>query len=284
MKQAILITAYTQLDFLSSIIRCFDRDFDFYIHIDKKSKIPDHFLEEYPNVKVYSKFKIQWGSVRHLQAIVFLMAEAHRAKDDYSYYHLITGSDFPIKTVSDFKAFFCHNNTNNYLEWFALPRSSWVMEGGLERVKYFWLGNSLFDIRGRIKWLVNKLIKIQRKLGISRPFLRLFPKLYGGGGYWSLTSEAIDYLLHSIEERNLLRYLRHTHCAEEIFFQTLLLNAEIPFPVVNNTLRFSKWEDGAKSPKFLDENDVDEMLASGCFFARKFNNDGLSLRIRSLIE
>lgn len=283
MKQAILITAYTQLDFLKEIIGCFDNDFDFFIHIDKKSNTEGLQLEAFPNVRVYSKFRIEWGSVQHLNAILFLMAEAHNSGPGYSYYHLITGSDFPIKPLSEFKSFFSKDNSNNYLEWFKLPRPTWVMEGGIERVRYYWLGNSLFDIRGPIKWFVNKSLKVQRKLGIRRQFLSLFPSLYGGGGYWSLTSDAIGYLLDTIGQKRIMRYLKHTHCAEEILFQTLLLNSGSGLPIINNTLRYSKWDDKAKSPKYLEESDLDEILSSGCFFARKFRNDGLTNLIKSNI-
>lgn len=282
MKQAILITAYTQLEFLKKIIDSFDQDFDFYIHIDRKSTVQDRFWETYPNVKVFSKFRIQWGSVKHLQAIFFLMKEAQKAAESYSYYHLITGSDCLIKPLSEFKSFFSQDNQNNYLEWFKLPRASWVMEGGLERVKYYWLGNTLFDIRGRLSKYVYKLVKYQRLLHVQRPFLKLYTTLYGGGGYWSLTSDAVDYLIRKIEEGHLMKYMRHTHCSEEILFHTLLLNAETHFPIVNDSLRYSKWEENARSPKFLDETDMKEILSSKCFFARKFRDDGLISRIQNM--
>lgn len=269
MKQAILITAYTQLEFLKEIIGFFDGDFDFYIHIDKKTKKGDLSFLDLPNVRVYSKYRIQWGSERHLRAMVFLMQEAEK-NGSYSYYHLITGSDYPIKLLAEFKRFFCEDNKNNYLEFFELPRPSWVMEGGLERVKYYWIGNTWFDIRGKVSGCASKLLKLQRKLGVKRKFIKLFPKLYGGGGYCSLTSDAVSYLVKTIKDKHLLNYMRHTHCAEELFLHTILLNAEPKFPVVNDSMRYSKWEGDARSPKTLDESDYDEMMASGCFFARKF--------------
>ena len=269
MKQAILITAYTQLEFLDEIIRFFDEDFDFYIHIDKKTKTGDLSFLDKPNVKVYSKYRVQWGSEKHLRAIVLLMEEAWK-NGGYSYFHLITGSDYPIKPLAEFKSFFGDGNKNNYIEWYELPRASWVMEGGIERVKYYWIGNTRFDIRGKVGKYTYKLLKYQRKLGVERRFVRMYPKLYGGGGYWSMTFEAVDYLLETIDGKSLLKHMRHTHCSEEVFLHTLLLNAPLRFPVVNDSLRYSKWEGNARSPKVLDESDFGEAMASGCFFARKF--------------
>lgn len=274
MKQAILITAYTQLEFLYRIIDYFDGDFDFYIHIDKKTESKSLCFENRTNVKVYSKYRIQWGSETHLKAIIFLMEEAWKG-GNYSYYHLITGSDFPIKPLAEFKSFFSKENKNSYLEWYELPRASWVMEGGIERVRYYWLGNSVFDIRGWISKYTYFFLKIQRKFGVKRRFLSLFPRLYGGGGYWSLSEDAVAYLVKTNKEKHLLKYMRHTHCAEEVFVHTILLNANPAFPIVNDSVRYSKWEEKMKSPKFLDESDMEDVLASACFFARKFKDGDL---------
>ena len=270
MKQAILITAYTQLEFLKEIIGYFDDDFDFFIHIDKKTKMGDLPFLDRSNVKVYSKYRIQWGSEKHLRAIVFLMEEASKF-GCYSYYHLITGSDYPIRSLADFKFHFGAENKNNYIEWYELPRASWVMEGGLERVKYYWIGNTRFDIREKVGKYVYKLLKIQRKLGVKRKFVKMFPELYGGGGYCSLTNEAVNYLVKTINDNKLLGYMHFTHCAEEVFLHTLLLNAEQSFPVVNDSIRYSKWVGNARSPKVLDESDFEEVMSSGGFFARKFD-------------
>ena len=118
-------------------------------------------------------------------------------------------------------------------------------------------------------------------------FGNLFPKLYGGGGYWSLTSEAVGCLVRTIRERHLMNYMRHTHCAEEVLFHTILLNVEPRFPVIPDSKRYSKWEGDARSPKVLDESDFEEVMASGCFFARKFElgvSKGLMNKIKTHVS
>lgn len=286
MKQAILITAYCQLEFLKEIVGFFDDHFDFYIHIDKKSPKKDIPFMDMPNVKVYSKYRVQWGSEKHLRAIVFLMEEANKV-GDYSYYHLITGSDYPVKSLSEFLSFFGEDNKNNYMEYYELPRDTWVMEGGLERLRYYWIGNSLFDIRGRMGNMVYKLLKIQRKIGVKRKFMKLYPRLYGGGGYWSLTSDAVDYLVKTIRQEKILRYMRFTHCAEEVLFHTVLLNANLDFQITNCSLRYSKWMENAKSPMLLVEEDFKEIEQSNAFFARKFDSEysrNLIVLINKLVD
>ena len=81
--------------------------------------------------------------------------------------------------------------------------------------------------------------------------------------------------------------MRFTHCAEEVFLHTLLLNAEQKFPVIYDPIRYSEWEGNARSPKVLDESDFEEVMASGCFFARKFElgvSKGLMNKIKTHVS
>ncbi|KAA6348118.1 hypothetical protein EZS27_004467 [termite gut metagenome] len=104
MKQAILITAYKNLDFISNIIEHFDEYFDFYIHIDKKCKEDSSIFDKYNQVYVFKQYRIQWGGLNHCKAIFLLMSKAFEKR--YGFYHLITGSDYPIKSLNEFKTFF----------------------------------------------------------------------------------------------------------------------------------------------------------------------------------
>lgn len=129
MKQVILITAYKDLDFLSNILEYFDNDFDFYIHVDKKCKEDVAFLRSDSRVHVYSKYRIEWGGSNHIFAIVLLIQEAFKV-EKYEYYHLITGSDLPIKSLSEFKTYFENRRYDNFIEYFQLPQLNWGYDGG----------------------------------------------------------------------------------------------------------------------------------------------------------
>lgn len=269
MKQAILITAYTNLAMLQRIIDWFDMDFDFYIHIDRKCSEDYSFLSRYSNVHVYSRYRVTWGSDRHLMAILCLINHAAQAGTDYSYVHLITGADFPIKSPDQFRQFFNESNRTNYMEFYSLPHSAWMGEGGLERLRYYWIGHRWVDPRNRsLSLCMNLSVKVQRKLHYSRN-LHFVPQLYGGGTYWSLTGDAVRYLAEQMNAHRMRAHFMHTHIAEEIWAQTLLLNAP-QFKVENDYKRFMRWIGNAASPTILTEADYDELIASPAFFARKF--------------
>jgi hypothetical protein len=269
MKQAILITAYKDLDFISNIIDYFDDDFDFFIHIDKKCNEDVSFLKNDSRVHVYSKYRIEWDGSNHIFAIVKLMQEASKA-DKYEYYHLITGSDYPLKSLSDFKKFFETHKNDNFMEYFELPSSRWGGDGGFRRIDYFWLFQNRIDNREKWKETIRLLIRIQKKLGIKRMF-KYFTTLWGGSTYWSLSKDAINYALNFIKEKpGYIRRFHYTSIGEEIFLQTILLNNK-EIKIENNYLRYVKWDWNGIKPFTLTNSDLKVLLNSDAFFARKFD-------------
>jgi len=269
MKQAILITAYKDLDFLTEIISCFDDDFSFFIHIDKKCKEDTTVLTNFSTVYLYNQYHIEWGGSNHLMAILLLMREAYKM-NKFEYFHLITGSDYPVKPLATFKSFFETHRNENFMEYFPLPRESWGKDGGLKRIQYFWFGLNRMDIRGRIWELIRFSIRIQRKLNINRKFKYFDGKLWAGGTYWSLSLNAVDTFI-SFTDKNpgYIRRFKCTSIAEEIFLQTVLLNLGVP--VTNNYLRYIDWGEDGANPITLTDKDFDCIMESDCFFARKFD-------------
>lgn len=64
------------------------------------------------------------------------------------------------------------------------------------------------------------------------------------------------------------KYIKNTFAPDEMIYQTILLNAENKFNVVNDNLRYMIW-DGNSGPRTLGQNDYESIVNSNCFFARK---------------
>ena len=281
MKHAILITAYKDLFFIKKIIDYFDEDFVFFIHIDKKCLENHLFLTQCKNVYLYKKYKVEWGGSNHLLAINYLIIKAIKLQK-FDFYHLITGSDYPIKSLANFKLYFEEHSDENFIEFFSIPHENWIPEKGIDRLKYYWIGNNIFDIRNKHSFIITYLLKIQRKTGVNRKFKYFNGNLFGGGTYWSLSKNAIDEIIPYISNKKFMRSFNYSHCAEELFFQTILMNNH-SVKCINNSLRFMIWEDQASSPKTLDENDLSLILSSDAFFGRKFNPE-YSTKLKKLID
>lgn len=64
------MTVYKDIDQINRIINIAPDNFDFYVHIDKKSPLRVGDISK--RAKVFSEFKINWGAVEHLKAFLLL--------------------------------------------------------------------------------------------------------------------------------------------------------------------------------------------------------------------
>lgn len=290
--QAILITAYKNIEHLEEIARFFGEGFNIYIHIDKKSKIDPKSAEsllKHKNIAYLSrKHKVNWGGLNHLLAILDLAEQAFRNTHN-EYFHLITGHDFPIKSKNDFTTFFDQNKHSNYMEYHKLPYADWP-EGGMDRLSRYNLYDLIDGRTGQKEIFLKRFSKIQKLLGIKRRLSNNFPDQYGGSTYWSLSREALSYTFGFMKNNpGYLKRFKYTFCAEEIFFQTILLNSPLKEKIINNNLRFIIWENrNGNFPANLDTTDYDNIKKSEALFARKFEYPAstglLSLIKRDLLK
>ena len=264
MRQAILITAYKDIRHLERLIRYFDSDFEVFIHIDKKCSEDFSSLVNQEHVHLYDRYNIAWGDVNHLKAILLLMHESYK-NTDLEYFHLITGSDYPIPPLPAFKDFCEQHRGDNYVEHFPLPHPDWGKEGGMDRIQYYWLQPSY---RVKHNRFIYNTIKLQRMLGIKRHFNYFGGKIYGGGTYWSVSREAVGKALEYLDRNpDYLRRFRMTSIAEEICLTSLW--AGIGMPMHNDYKRYIDWGADGGNPQTLTEKDYDNIVNSGALFARK---------------
>jgi len=275
MKHAVLILAYKNIHHLFDYISILDDDFLFYIHIDKKSTVSKDCLEglsKKKNVVFLSrKYTVNWGGLNLLKAILHLAGEAVKNRE-VGYIHTMSGQDLPIKRSREIKEFFERNDGKQFIEYFPLPSSRWA-KGGLDRLNYF----NPYDTFNRKtpmgKKLINATARFQQFFGIKRKPFDLFPTLYGGSVWWSLSSSCVQYVLAKIKDNPaILKRLRYTLCAEEILVQTILMHSPYRTSIVGNTLTLVLWEyRNGNSPATLDKSDLPTLLTSPKLFARRFD-------------
>lgn len=278
MRQAILITAYRDLPMLERLIGYFDDDFELFIHLDRRCREDCTFLYR-PHIHLIRRYAIEWGDWRHLQAIVMLMRDAYSHRD-LDYFHLITGSDCPAMPLVQFKAYCEAHRHDNYVEHFPLPHTDWGAEGGLNRIRYWWLRPNMH--RTRHATLTRRLVNLQRRLGVHRSFPFFDGKLYGGSTYWSVSREAVGVALDYISTHpEYIRRFRRTSIGEEIALQTIWCNLGVP--LTNDYKRYINWGPDGANPQVLTEKDYDRIKASGALFARKMQS-GVSDKLIKILQ
>lgn len=276
MKQAILITAYKNYHHLEEIIKCFDANFELFIHLDKKSKISEielANLRKYNIVKLLEqKFKVNWGGFNHLKSILYLAEQALKNPEN-QYFHLITGQDFPIKTNAYFIEFFKKNRNAEFITYFNFPNSSsgWPGNNGLDRIEYY----NFYDVwNAKIHKQFEKIalaIRLQKRFGFKRAISTKMPQLYGGSTYWSLSRECLEYVIEFTKKNKfVLNRFKYTFCAEEFYFQTVIINSHFAAKVVNDNLRYIDWvARNGNNPAVLDITDLEKLKEGQAIFARK---------------
>jgi len=283
MKQAILIIAYKDVEQLINIVRFFNDDFRFYIHIKKSSKIAEEELLRLKGLKnvvlVSRKYEVKWGGFNLLQVILYLSQEALKDRN-IEYIHLISGQDFPIKASNHFTEVLRRNKGKEFIEYVTPPSPQF-----LKRLSYYYFFDFIDSKKGKGNIRVFALIKLQKRLGLNRK-KPVKVDLAVGSAWWTLSYECVRYVIdYTKRNPSFLGRLKYTWCPEEFYFQSILLNSPYKENIVSNNLRYIDWSSrNGSHPAILDESDYDRVLRSPQLFARKIEQPVSNKLIQKLIN
>ena len=126
-------------------------------------------------------------------------------------------------------------------------------------------------------WL--PIIRFKPRLRIGRHTLRpdFFPKnpyrglpcFYGDTWFGGKAKVARTLINPTAKHRELAQHLKYRTQVDETYWHTVLMN-EVGLTICRDNKRFAEWNGGGAHPMILGEAQLDEMMASGAFFARKF--------------
>lgn len=211
--------------------------------------------------------------------------EAASAHARYDYYHLLSGVDLPLKTQEQI-----HNeiDPNRRVEYITLvaDASNRADIARKTSVYYPFEGHLRPRPGSLLSWCLFRstyaLAKIQRLVGVRRRFGFEIRK---GANWVSITDKLCRFLVSNKER--IMATFRHTLCPDELFIPTFIAGTEfearifMPVGDVSPCMRKIDWLRGA--PYTWQSADFDELISSGCWFARKFSSSDLHL-VRRLEE
>lgn len=114
MKHAFLIIAHNEYPVLEVLLSMLDDERnDIYLHIDKRAT---ELFQQIKKVKmqkagfylIENPIKVYWGDISQVQ-VEYLLFETALSHGPYAYYHLLSGTDLPIKSQDYIHAFFQQN-------------------------------------------------------------------------------------------------------------------------------------------------------------------------------
>lgn len=262
MRIAHLILTYTNPKQTERMIRnMLHKNFDFYIHVDKKFDINPHlFLESLPNVYfINNRIDVRWAGFNTVIATFECIKEIASRGISYDYINLLSGQDYPLKPASELMEFFEKSKGKEFLSYRDI-RNDWK-EGLIRMEKYF-----LINYKFRGKYLIENIANtvLPRK---KIPY-NLHP--FGKSMFWMLSMEAAIYVVNTVEGDNKLKkFFSLCWGTDEFVFQTILMNSPYKDKIVNENYRYIDWSLGGANPKILDETDFTPIKNSNMLFARK---------------
>ena len=274
MKHAYLIIAHNELEVLKRLISALDDERnDIYIHIDQKATFDGSELRV-DNSKLYvllDRLDARWGDFSLVEVELLLMEKAI-SMGNYSYLHLLSGVDYPIKS-QDYIHKYCEEHWGTEFIGFAQnvdPKDLFW------RAQHYFLFSREFQNANFFKKTLRALFARLQSICCYR---RTKMEVKKGAQWCSFTS---DFGIFVISNKNELRKnFSHTYCPDELIMQTLCWNSDFRGKIYSVTdefvgcKRYIPWKNGALLP--LTKADLLRMKESECWFARKFTNENLDI-------
>ncbi len=251
---------------------------DIFIHIDKKDKTANFntYLNICKHSKVYfvKRRNVAWGSGAIGTAEMDLLKKA--VVNNYDYYHLLSGTDLPVKSNDFLHNFFNKYNDKIFVECnnFLKNESEWKFNLRFQQYHLFqdWIGSKNNNLK-RLDWtfcLIQKFFRINRTK-------KLHKTIKSGSTWFSIPNNFAHYLVQNYDQ--IIHFVKYTYCVDEIFIQTWLYNSKFYKNIFHNkninqyqtNLRFYDFKNG--HPRYMNTNDFKKLNKSKFLFARKFDVD-----------
>lgn len=264
MRVAYLILAHGDPGMLERLITAIDASKRrIFLLIDEKTDIRIFDPKILAQVFVLEdRIPVYWGDSSVLEASIRLI-EAAIAHDEFDYFTMMSGADFPVRPLREFEDFLTANAPRSFVQ-------SRSVEDYGEALKRLFTPYVIHE-RTRMAVLAQKILFF---VCLSVPWLRRRPladlTLRIGENWFTMHRSAIDPVLALWRRRDVRRFFTRTYIPEEMFFVTALASGSDAALHSPTSLRFTLWS-GGPHPATLTMAHFDQIVASRKFFARKFS-------------
>lgn len=271
--------AHDNWKILARLIRKLDHvDNDIYLHIDAKAKIEDAKSElqdicQFSKIIFVESINVVWGAYSQINCEIRLFDKASKGK--YDYYHLLSGIDFPIKSMQDIHSFF---KKNCGFEFVHMCDEEFTEKNADRHQYYRFLQEKVGrNCHGIMYQTERILVLMQRILKVNRDHKFSDMRYLCGSNWCSITHKAVIFLLK--KEEQIRKMFKYTKCCDEFFVQTILYNSNfkekiygLQYAVDTNepNMRSIDWIRG--NPYTFKDPDYDELLKSNNLFCRKVSD------------
>ncbi|MEL6465815.1 MAG: beta-1,6-N-acetylglucosaminyltransferase [Pseudomonadota bacterium] len=218
-------------------------------------------LSDVPAIEFSKRFRCEWGTwgiVAASQAASELMLTQF---SDVRHVYLASGSCLPLRPVGELVDYLADRPRTDFIESATTADVPWTV-GGLDQER--------FTLRFPFSWkrqryLFDKWVNVQRKLGIKRKIpAGLVPHM--GSQWWCLTRQTLSAILQGPDRKEYDAYFRNVWIPDESYYQTLA--RQYATDIESRSLTLSKFDFQGKPHIFYDDH-LQLLRRSDCFVARK---------------
>jgi hypothetical protein len=284
MKLAYLIFAHTAPNQLARLMkRLCCPDNKLYIFVDSKADISEFMAAtaDMPSENVIwlpNRKPISWGDFSLVAAYLSSFEEILQQDPEPDFIITISGQDYPIASNETINNWLSQHRNQSIIEYTLVKEDAPNILYRLE--SYFLLVKRHHSIiyphpnpNTPRRKLFNTILRLSGLFPLPRR--KPLPEYFFGTNWMQLKPVAAKYLVDFARANPaLVKFFRFCHGSDELFCQTILLNAPESDrgEIYNKRLTYMQWDRGDDSysvPISIDE--IPAMLSSGRFFARKFD-------------
>ena len=296
MRSAFLIIAHKNIEQVIRLVRALDDDnIDIYIHLDKKWKLSESdilTLKQATNhivviEKRISGFLDTWSLC---EIAIELARAAMFSGNEYAYYALLSGQDYPIKSCKYINEYLLNAYPKPFIDCTPMVKDNWIYSGfkWIRFHGYYRLIEKITNNRKIRKLLLLPAYAIQLVVTylIGSPYKRLKKancELYGGSAWWILPKDIIDLCIKEVDANTeIVKAFKLKNTPEETFFQTMAMRSSLhdlievnnPYEVRQNCMTYAYFFDDTHEatghPYILIDDNFDMLKERKELFARKF--------------
>lgn len=275
-KHAYLIMAHDQFKLLELLCKMIDHpQHDIYLHVDIRSKgFDDTAIRKelkYSKLFCINRTKAVWGAYSLVNCEIQLL-KSSLTNGNYSYFHLLSGSDLLLKRPDEIYDFF-ESSGKEFLYRYS-DDDSWQYSVKRRVSLYFFFRekvgkcNNIFRALDKLSTTAQEILCVNRKKKFKTDYIL-------GSQWFSITNELVEYIVQN--EKFIKKHFRYTNCPDEVFLLMLIENTEFMDKLYDRNgdmgfagnMRYIDWRRG-KPYTFTDE-DYDALINSDRMFARKFD-------------
>lgn len=282
MKHAYLILAHNEPKILRILVSLLDDvDNDIYIHIDAKSDFLQfadigNVCEKSKCVFLNKRFTVHWGGFSIIKTEMLLFDYAIK-NGNYNYFHLMSGVDLPIKSISYIKSFFEENNGYEFIGFDKIITDNHAQD----RIRFRYL---FIDYNPRcLSFITPRLNGLSLRLqNWFKLYREPFVEIKHGSQWCSLSCSFVKYLLSKTQI--IEKIFKYSLCPDELYKQTILWNSPFREKIysIDDNLKSSLYEiewgsNPGLHPFTFTMKDKERLMMSDQLYARKFSSKHLDI-------